>query len=153
MCYFYHSFAEPFDKLELNIGLVQGNVLYDIFQEFQTLPELDQDTALLYENFNKITLNSFDKSDINFQTKQQSSYSSSIKNAVYDLIKYYTEGYTIILTADTKIHLDRLKDIISKLLQESGLKDDLISDYKDSFFESVILSERSYSNGFIWQDY
>jgi len=33
VCYFFHSFAEPFDKLELDIGLVQGNVLYDIFQE------------------------------------------------------------------------------------------------------------------------
>lgn len=103
---------------------------------------------------NILHFNSLKNSDIDYSTLNQPVFQATINLTIDELIKYHKEKYDIYLSADTKIHLDRLKEIFDKELTEKFQNDDDLENYNyEDLKKKIKWIDLSITNGFIWNDF
>ncbi|MER3329722.1 MAG: hypothetical protein RIF34_09115, partial [Candidatus Kapaibacterium sp.] len=93
---------------------------------------------IIPDNFTVINVNSLDNSDIKVNIKEQNNFNSSIKQFTKHLQEQTIKGVNIIICADGKIHLARIKELIHDAL----IMDD----------DSDFASPEQTSNNILWLD-
>ena len=76
----------------------------------------EEDEFTIPEKFTQLNINSLDNSDIKVNIKEQNNFNSSIKQFAKHLQEQTIKGVKIILCADGKIHLARIKELIHDAL-------------------------------------
>ncbi len=103
---------------------------------------------------NLIYFNNLTKADIDYSTLNQPVFQASVKLTIEELVKYHKQKYDIYLTADNKIHLERLKEIIEKEISTIYEDDSILDNYVfEDLRKKIKWLDLSISNGFIWNDF
>ncbi len=104
----------------------------------------------ILEKFKVLAFDQLGESDIIIKSNQQPIVNQSIKKLIYQLrkLKYYK--YTISISAESFIHLERIKDLIFNSFSEDTPDSELfdLASFNDTV-DSIIWLENPLSNGFI----
>ncbi|MCX6147530.1 MAG: transcription-repair coupling factor [Candidatus Kapabacteria bacterium] len=108
-----------------------------LFNEEILLPDLSK--------FCKIEINGLKKADIELKSERQPSLKSSLVNIKSILTNYLQHNFKILICADGKIHLQRIKDLIEAILEE----DSDLYHFKDKIKTNVLWLNETPSLGFL----
>lgn len=105
----------------------------------------DERKFVIPEDFTHININSLDNSDVKVNIKEQFNFNSSIKQFTKHLQEQTIKGINIIICADGKIHLARIKELI----QDALIMDDE-SDFAspEQTTKNIFWLEKTISQGF-----
>jgi transcription-repair coupling factor (superfamily II helicase) len=102
-----------------------------------------------------ININPLTRAKISIKTQDQPKFDSSINEFTNELRRLAAQGFTLVLTADGKIHLDRFRELVESSLENSEeeleLDSPLLSNYNDTM-DSIIWLDETYTFGFFSQD-
>jgi transcription-repair coupling factor (superfamily II helicase) len=100
-------------------------------------------------------INKLGEADFNIKTQSQPDFQSSIKNLITEIINLSNQGYTIYLSAEGKIHLERFKDLVENSLDifQENLEDySHIYFSKEELLNKITWSDVSPTAGFIYPE-
>lgn len=154
----WHNSVEFISKIFENRSKSYSSRVYDYISKetifiIDTLEEIVKsfNNYVLPSSFKTIKLNSFGHTDISLKSQIQPDFKSSIKLLIKEIIRLYNLNYSIFITADGKIQLNRFRDLI-----ENGIE--LINEEEEENFDIKILNkivwlEQTVAKGFISEDF
>ncbi|MBI5323980.1 MAG: transcription-repair coupling factor [Ignavibacteriae bacterium] len=110
----------------------------------------------LFNSYKKIIINQLGTADINIKSENQQLYHGSIKDFTAELRKLSGLNTKIIISAQGKVQLDRLKELVDNGLEMSVIKESLNSPYladREKTLESITWLDESFTHGFCLPDY
>ncbi|HRP02348.1 MAG TPA: transcription-repair coupling factor [Candidatus Kapabacteria bacterium] len=105
------------------------------------------------KSYEYLSINNLSKADISFNISSQPNFQASVKFTIDELSKYLLEGYELYLSADNKIHLDRLNDIIDKSIKDLLNSESVDYIHLEKLRKKIKFLDISLSKGFIWNDF
>ncbi|MGE5479507.1 MAG: transcription-repair coupling factor [Chloroflexota bacterium] len=79
--------------------------------------ELSEDSLKRLEEFRRVRINDFGPADITVKSEPQPKFSGSVKELAKALQEYAYQGSRILLFAEGKIHLERLRELVTGSLE------------------------------------
>ena len=132
-----------FDYLAENCLIINDGIISEI---------LDESVKEKYDSFQKLNINQFDKADFNFSSFLQPSFNISVKKLAHEIAKHNYSGFKIFVSADGKIHLDRIKELIERSINELTDNELEYTVDKNKLFNSIYWLSETFSSGFISND-
>jgi len=126
---------------------------YLIIKDEIDLESIEEEVINLLTNYKSLELNNLTYNKSLYNTKAQPIINSSINNLIQILANYYYDGYKLALAADSKILIDRLKELFISALNSDRLEIANLNLDAKSFLNNIIWLENSFSEGFIWNDF
>lgn len=126
---------------------------YLIIKDEIDLESIEEEVINHFTNYKSLELNNLTYNKTLYNTKSQPIINSSINNLIQILANYYYDGYKLALAADSKIHIDRLKELFISALNSDSLEIVNLNLDTKNFLNNIIWLENSFSEGFIWVDF
>lgn len=126
---------------------------YLIIKDEIDLESIEEEVINHFTNYKSLELNNLIYNKTLYNTKSQPIINSSINNLIQILANYYYDGYKLALAADSKIHIDRLKELFISALNSDSLEIVNLNLDTKNFLNNIIWLENSFSEGFIWNDF
>lgn len=119
-------------------------------KDYLTSQEAIDPIEEILEKFKVVAFNQLGASDIVVISHQQPVVNQSIKSLILELRKLRYYKHKIAISAESFIHLERIKDLITNSFSEDNIENesDDLSPFKDTV-DSIIWMENPLSNGFI----
>lgn len=141
--------ADIFDYLD-------ENTLTVVVQPDGILRELKAehaDTLEQLQRLKRLEINGLGKANIQVDCEAQPDFNASIKILAQDLQQRLSDGYKCFISADTKIQLARLRDLVETAfhqIKEDSDDEEAVSDFDpDLAFASISFIEKSVAGGFV----
>lgn len=141
----YHKSAN-----EKSVGIFDYISEQDLLIIDETEP-IENIEALKNNNNAKLFINSLGKVDLTIKSSPQPTFKGSVKNLAIELRKISAYDSKIIICADGKIHLERLRDILIKAIQSDDMENedlDITPSSPQDTLNNIIWLNQTFAEGF-----
>ncbi|OGU38827.1 MAG: transcription-repair coupling factor [Ignavibacteria bacterium GWB2_35_12] len=110
----------------------------------------------IFSSYQKLSINKLGEADVKINSSQQKQYHGSVKDFTLELRKLVGLNAKIVISAQGKEHLERLKELVENGIEMSEVQDTLNSTYlaeKDVTLNSILWLNESFTHGFLLPDF